>query len=263
MHRTLAFAIVAVVLRDQCLASLGFRSFLSLDEKMRCNICGCNSFVDMWERPNVRCVECGSLERTRVVALHLAHYVKPQPGDRILHFAPERGLAQMLRGIDGVHYRGVDIRPELYPGLSVERFDLCRDVFEMPYGSYDLIILNHVLEHIECNYTMVLIRLAEALTVTGTMLFSVPILPGHFSDELIDLPEAEKVEYFGPTLHVRRFGRDYLRETLGMIFRIPERYDLRASFSEADLIEFNIPRHHWSNYTGASVFRMQRHDLRV
>jgi phosphoglycolate phosphatase len=230
---------------------------------MHCNICGGDAFVDMPKRPGVRCAACGSLERTRVAALHLSHYVKPAAGARILHFAPERGLAALLRGIGGANYRAVDIDPDRYPGLGVEKFDLCRDVFGLEPGGYDLIVHNHVLEHIECNYSIVLIRLAQALSPQGTMLFSMPILPGHFSDELIDAPIEEKLERFGPMLHVRRFGSDFLQQTIGMVFRIPERYDLTREFSETELAEANIPPHHWRKYTGASIFRVQRSDLRV
>lgn len=230
---------------------------------MRCNICGGTSFLDMPKRPRVRCADCGSLERTRVAALHISHYIKPQRGARILHFAPERGLAKMLRALVGPNYRALDIMPEKYPDLEVERFDLCRDVFDLARDSYDLIVHNHVLEHIECNYTIVLLRIAQALTRTGTMLFSVPILPGHFSDELANLPAEQKRERFGPMLHVRRFGVEFLQQTLGMIFRVPERYDLRAWFAETELVEANIPAHHWAKFTGASVFRLGRKDLLV
>ena len=229
---------------------------------MQCNICGGTGFSDMPKRPRVRCTDCGSLERTRVAAMHIGRTVDLPPDARILHFAPERGLSVMLRELGGDNYRAVDIEPSRYPGLDVETFDLCRDVFDLPLGHYDLIVHNHVLEHIECNYTVVLIRLAQALKRSGTMLFSMPILPGEFREELIEAPLTEKLSRFGPMVHVRRFGTDTLQKTLGMIFRIPERYDLRDVFPEADLIEANIPRHHWAAFTGATVFRVGPDDLR-
>ena len=229
---------------------------------MRCNICGGAAFLDMPKRPKVRCADCGSLERTRVAALHITERLRLAQGSSILHFAPERGLSAMLREIGGERYRAVDIEPSRYPGLDVERFDLCDDVFALPLGHYDLIVHNHVLEHIECNYSAVLIRLARSLTDTGSMLFSVPILPGGFTDELVDATLDEKVQRFGPMLHVRRFGTDSLQKTLGMIFTIPDRYDLLAHLPEHLLIDSNIPRHHWTNFTGASVFRLRQQDLR-
>ncbi|MCW6508896.1 class I SAM-dependent methyltransferase [Lichenifustis flavocetrariae] len=228
---------------------------------MRCNICGGTAFVDMPKRPNVRCSTCGSLERTRVAALYLNGQDRPTQGARILHFAPERGLSRLLRETAGTGYRAVDIDPGLYPHTSVERFDLCRDIGSLDVGSLDLIVHNHVLEHIECNYSVVLTRLMRALKPEGVMLFSVPILPGAFTDELIAGDRATKLAHFGPSLHVRRFGRDHLQETLGMVVRIPERYDLTERFAEDQLVEANIPQHHWRTFTGASIFRVTRQDL--
>ena len=229
---------------------------------MKCNICGCADFTDMPKRPAVRCAACGSLERTRVAALHVRDLGLAQ-GARILHAAPERGLHAMLRGIGGANHRCIDIAPERYPGLGVEAFDLCRDVYALPRGSQDLIVHNHVLEHVERNYTAVVIRLARALAEGGTMLFSVPILPGPFTDELMDGSIEEKVERFGDLIHVRRFGVEFLQRTIGMVFDLPVDYDLTRRFPEAVLAEANIPSHHWRRYTGASVFRVTPADLRL
>ncbi|WP_165491132.1 class I SAM-dependent methyltransferase [Lichenihabitans psoromatis] len=216
----------------------------------------------MPKRPKVRCVQCGSLERTRVAALHIAEFA-PANGSNILHFAPERGLSALLQTIGGASYRAVDIDPSRYPGLGVEPFDLCRDVFALSPGTHDLIVHNHVLEHIECNYSAVLIRLAKALKPGGRMMFSMPILPGSFTDELMNGTIADKQAKFGDMIHVRRFGVDFLQQTIGMIFTITDRYDLPARFGEAALIEANIPEHHWHGYTGASIFNVSQADLRV
>ena len=217
----------------------------------------------MPKRPRVRCSSCGSLERTRVAGLYLTGPNKPKTGANILHFAPERGLAGLLRESGGTNYRAVDIEPSRYPGLGVEPFDLCRDVFDLPTDHYDLIVHNHVIEHVECNYSAVLLRLFRALKATGLMLFSMPILPGDFSDAVVRSSHAEKLARFGESLHMRVFGADVLQQTLGMLVAIPDRYDLLARFPESQLIEANIPRHHWQAFTGASVFRLGRADLRV
>ena len=210
---------------------------------MRCILCGCERFVDMPKRPKVRCADCGSLERTRVAALYLAGADRPAQEASILHFAPERGLSRLLRPIGGANYRALDIDPDRYPDLGVERFDLCADVFGLPEQSADLIVHNHVIEHLECNYTAVLMRLVKALKPEGLMFF--------------------RLERFGESLHMRRFGAAVLQQTLGMVFGIPAEYDLTAEFDEARLAEANIPPHHWRAYTGASVFRVNRADLRL
>lgn len=230
---------------------------------IRCNLCGGESFTDMPKRPKARCASCGSLERTRLVGLHVQERLSLPPDARILHFAPERGLASILRARGGPNYRAVDIDPSKYPGLDAEPFDLCRDVFDLPRGYYDLIVHNHVIEHIRCSYTVPLIRLAQALAPEGVMLFTMPILPGGFSEELVDLPEHEMVARFGPMIHVRRFGAEFIPQTIGMIFRTPARYDVTARFSEQRLREINLPDHHWRQWTGASVFEVRASDLRV
>ena len=181
----------------------------------------------------------------------------------MLHFAPERGLARILRERGGGNYRALDIDPSLYPDQDVEPFDMCRDAPSLEPGRYDLIVHNHVLEHIECNYTAVLVHLSRALKATGLMLFSVPILPGPFSETLMEGTAEVKLSRFGPSLHVRCFGADTLQRTLGMVFRLPDSYDLPAAFPEAELAAANIPSHHWRNYTGASVFRLRRSDFLI
>ncbi|MDX7951395.1 methyltransferase domain-containing protein [Lichenihabitans sp. Uapishka_5] len=230
---------------------------------MRCNICGGTGFDDMPKRPAVRCRTCGSLERGRVAALYLNGSDRPKRGAAVLHFAPERGLSGLLAEAAGPGYRAVDIDPSLYPHVAAERFDLCRDLDTLGEGRFDLIVHNHVLEHIECNYTVVLARLVKALKPDGLMLFSLPILPGGFGDELLDGDHDAKLARFGPSLHVRRFGTATLQQTLGMVVRIPERYDLTALFPETQLADANIPAHHWRAFTGASVFRVGRRDLLI
>ncbi|MFC0284793.1 methyltransferase domain-containing protein [Camelimonas abortus] len=230
--------------------------------RLRCNICGGEEFTDMPGRPKVRCAGCGSLERTRVCALRLQGDLKPRPGASVLHFAPERGLSQLLRRISGA-YRAVDIAPENYPGLGVEKFDLCRDVFDLPESAYDVIVLNHVLEHIECNYSAVLLRLARSLTDDGVMLFSVPVEGEEFRDAIALGTLEEKAARFGAFRHYRNFGRAFIAETLGMLFRLPERYDLTRHVPEEKLVEAAIRPHHWRKITGATVFAVRKADARV
>jgi phosphoglycolate phosphatase len=230
---------------------------------MRCNLCGGTTFSDMPHRPAVRCTQCRSLERTRLVGLHIQEKVKPAPGARILHIAPELGLSPLLQHIAGQNYRAIDLDPERYAGLPVERFDLCRDVFSLPQGSLDLIVHNHVLEHVECSYAAVLARLAMALSPTGTMLFTVPLLPGEYWDQLGAWTAEEKFARFGASGHVRRFGVDRIHETIGMVVRIPATYDATRDFTAEQLRDINLPEHHWKAWTGSSVFRVTRADLRI
>lgn len=231
---------------------------------VRCNICGGHDFLDLPDRPNVRCAACGSLERARVCALHITRRLQPGPGAKVLHFAPERGLQTLLRSTVGVaNYRALDVAPDNYPGLDVKSFDLCQDVFELEERSTDLIVMNHVLEHIECSYAAVLVRLARALTDNGALLFSVPIGGDDFWDHIVTGTADEKAARFGAFRHYRHFGRAFIGQTLGMLFDLPPQYDLTRTFTEQELVSANIRPHHWRKYTGASVFVIRRADLRV
>lgn len=231
--------------------------------QLRCNICGGREFLDMPGRPQVRCAQCGSLERTRVCALRLQGDLAPEKGANVLHFAPERGLAGFLQDISQGNYRAVDIAPENYPGLGVEKFDLCADVFSLPEATYDIIVMNHVLEHIECNYSAVLLRLARSLTDTGVLLFSVPVEGEEFRDNIALGSLADKAERFGAFRHYRNFGRAFIGQTLGMLFTMPPDYDLTKIIPETKLIETGIRPHHWRKFTGASVFAIRKRDIRV
>jgi SAM-dependent methyltransferase len=230
---------------------------------MHCNLCGGGAFLDMPKRPAVRCAQCGSLERTRMAALHVDRLGLPA-GAHILHFAPEKGLAAKLRAIGGDNYRAVDIDPGRYAetGVAVAPFDLCRDGFSLEPRSFDLILHNHVLEHIACNYTVVLVQLARALTDTGVMLFSVPIVGDDYWEE-ITRPETVDPARFGLHGHRRHFGRRFIAETLGMIFHVDPVYDATRHFPEAVLREANIPQRLWSGFSSASIFAVRRADLRI
>lgn len=231
--------------------------------QLRCNICGGESFLDMPGRPKVRCESCGSLERTRICAMRLQGDLKPKPGASVLHFAPERGLAAFLRALSQGAYRAVDIAPENYPGSGAEKFDLCRDVFDLPENAYDVIVLNHVLEHIECNYSAVLLRLARSLTDDGVMLFSVPVEGEEFRDNIALGTLEEKTARFGAFRHYRNFGRAFIGETLGMLFHMPADNDLTRYFTEDQLRTASIRPNHWHKVTGATLFAVRKRDIRV
>ncbi|CAH1664061.1 class I SAM-dependent methyltransferase [Chelatococcus asaccharovorans] len=230
---------------------------------MHCNICGGTAFLDMPKRPLARCADCGSLERTRMAALHIKA-LGLADGAHILHFAPERGLARLLQGIGGENYRAVDIAPEAYAdvGVPVGAFDLCRDGFHLKPATFDLIVHNHVLEHIACNYTVVLTQLARSLKPDGVMLFSVPIVGDDYWEEMTR-PETINPERFGDYGHRRHFGRAFIADTLGMLFHLDTTYDATRNFPADVLRDANIPERLWHGFSGASIFAVRRGDLRI
>src|SRR5258705_13566468 len=78
-----------------------------------CNVCGYSGrFLPAGKprRIDARCPRCGSAERYRLLALWLDRQGGFLRDARVLHFAPERGLAAMLKTRVGA-YRSADITP--------------------------------------------------------------------------------------------------------------------------------------------------------
>lgn len=130
---------------------------------MQCNICGGRSFIDMSSRKDVKCSKCGSLERTRVMALFIKRDKLVDRDTRIPHIAPEPGLVYHLQKISGKNRTFVDLSPRIYSRpYRIKKFDLCQDLESIDDNSYDLIIHSHVIEHLFCNYTTSFITCIES-----------------------------------------------------------------------------------------------------
>jgi len=171
---------------------------------MECNICNGTEFVEYKTRGAIRCKNCGSIERNRLVALYLEKFVELRPGLKFLHFAPERTLFPRIAEILGPSYHVRDIDVKRYKGLkkggiSVEEFDLCSDCEALPGDYYDLIMHNHVMEHIPCNVTAVLWHLHRALAPDGLHMFSVPVVGKAYEESFVDMDPDERTEQFWQT----------------------------------------------------------------
>jgi phosphoglycolate phosphatase len=90
----------------------------------------------------------------------------------------------------------------------------------------------------------------------------VPIVRGrHYAEDLGPLPGAEAKARFGQEDHVRIFGEHDLPRTLGMIFALPEHYDLLAHYDQALLERHAIPQVAWSGWSTNSVLVLGKADL--
>lgn len=237
---------------------------------MECNICGGDAFKDYKTRGPIRCVECGSIERTRILWLYLQKFAGLRPGLRVLHFAPERPLFPRIAKIVGTGYDVRDIDIERYKrfrenGISVTQFDLCADLDSLPSDRYDLILHNHVIEHLKCNVTAVLWHLHRALAPDGLHMFSIPIIRRDYDESFADLSDEVRVERFGQHDHIRNFSRQHLPETLGMLFDIDDiiSQTLPDIFGEDALRRYNIPTSRWRNFNGGCLFILEKDRLRL
>lgn len=230
-------------------------------QSFKCPFCACTRFEQYRGVPNTRCQRCKSSERTRVVKLFLDRYVQPSHGQSVLHLAPEPELSTYLAKIVGKGYEAADLDPKRYSariGTSVKRLDLCKVASELPSDHYDLVLHNHVLEHVPCNATWVVQNLHRAVKSGGAHVFSVPILAGYYAEDLDpQMTNDERQVRFGQHDHMRRFGREDFYLTFGTLFEIPDPYSLTDFFSEDALVTANVRKSQWT-YSGSSVFYISK-----
>lgn len=204
----------------------------------RCPVCGGTAFADFRARKNVQCTSCRSLERGRLcwIALeHLGLLAKPAP--EILHLAPEYGLFHRFAALFGDTYHPHDLEPErfTYAHGRVKKVDLCHDIERWTPGTFDLVVHNHVLEHLACDYWAVLKNLDRLVKPGGIHLFSVPFA-GDLTDEDMDpaMPAGERTARFGQDDHLRLFGKVDFPAALR---RLWNRDDVIFAFNAPDLRE--------------------------
>lgn len=103
-------------------------------------------------RVNAMCHKCGSLERHRLLYLYFRNKVKffkMQTRIKLLHFAPEKSLYNIFSSMKNIEYFPCDLKPELYQFNGKSKVAKA-DITSIPFDSsmFDVIICNHVLEHI-------------------------------------------------------------------------------------------------------------------
>lgn len=120
----------------------------------------------------------------------------------VLHFAPERQIEAKLRKNQRLTYITADIEEG--------RADRIEDITKInfPDNSFDYIICNHVLEHIE-DEKSAFDELKRCIKVGGKIIFSVPICWD--IDTLEDasvVSEEDRLREYGQKDHVRLYGKD-------------------------------------------------------
>ncbi|RVG58794.1 class I SAM-dependent methyltransferase [Sinorhizobium meliloti] len=191
-----------------------------------CPICSAASeFKEFRGRPAEQCPNCSSLERTRTVYLCLMmkgrlQQIGTASFDRsIHHFAPERSLYNELsaHGKNG-QYRCYDFSPEIYKFANgrIKRHDLCDRDANRDLAMADIILHNHVLEHLPTDFRHVLDDLNSRLAPGGIHVFTLPTKGGKYDEDLSpNLAPEERKRRFAQEDHVRIFGRDDALEMIG------------------------------------------------
>lgn len=151
-------------------------------------------------KQEVCCPVCGAIPRHRIMASWCSGHMDLLRSSRILYFAPERSM-MMWMGRNGISVTMADLYHDADLKLDIEDTKL-------PEASYDLIVCNHVLEHVN-DYRRALKEVYRILTPGGSLLCSFPMdLNIEYVDEDPDVKtEEERRQRFGQIDHNRVFGR--------------------------------------------------------
>lgn len=188
--------------------------FQRVEKKVECPFCGWSGerfmAFGVENRPDAMCPKCGSLERHRLYYLYLHHDGQERENLKVLHFAPEKIIANIFKAYPDVEYLSVDINP--FKAMKKE------DITKLSFAdnSFDLIFCSHVLEHIQDD-AQAMRELFRVLKPGGRAILQVPIkdeFNGHtiaetYEDWSITEPKKREIA-FGQNDHVRVYGRDYL-----------------------------------------------------
>jgi SAM-dependent methyltransferase len=170
------------------------------------------------QRHNVLSPSTLSLERHRLLWLYLKNetdfFTAPK---KVLHFAPEQEFYKRFKKQNNLDYTTTD----LFSPLADVKADICNLPFED--NSYDIILCNHVLEHIPDD-TKAMQELYRVLKPGGMGIFQIPqdiSRTTTFSDDTIIDPK-ERAKIFGQYDHVRIYGLDYFDKLRSIGFQVEE-----------------------------------------
>jgi rubredoxin len=174
-----------------------FRSFNGWDYKEISSMFNTSRYEGIPQ--NVLCPICRALPRHRILALWCEKHKEQLQRSRILYFAPERSMMRWM-GRNGITCTTADLYAVADLKLDIQ------DTW-IETGSYDVIIANHVLEHVD-DFRKALAEVHRILKPNGFFICSFPMDP---KIELVDeetepLSEAERIHRFGQNDHKRVFG---------------------------------------------------------
>lgn len=178
------------------------------------------------------CPVCRSSYRERLLKLYFDSINFFDSRRRILHFAPERNIGYFLQKLCKEDYIPCDINPGRYIHVkNVKQVDILDIPFED--NSFDHVICNHVLEHIE-NDTKAMSGIFRVLKPGGFAVLQVPMsfkIKKSIEDSSVQ-SEEERFEIFGQKDHVRIYAyEDYINrlESVGFNVKTIEQEELRRN----------------------------------
>lgn len=189
------------------------------------------------QRPNILSPSTLSLERHRLLWLYLQQKTNFFTAElKVLHFAPEQCFLKRFKQLKNLDYTTTDL---LSPIADVKA-DICNLPFDD--NSYDVILCNHVLEHIPDD-TKAMKELYRVMKPGGYGIFQIPqdlSRDKTFEDDSIT-DKAERARIFGQYDHVRIYGLDYFDKLRTIGFKVDE-VDYTSELTTAEVDKFRLTK---------------------
>jgi SAM-dependent methyltransferase len=166
-----------------------------------CPICDYSGrFSPVRHKVDVWCPSCDSRSRHRLIKLWAAGHLSPGQIGATLHFAAETCLTDLFRTMSQ-KYVTADLNPGFDLQLNIEEIDL-------PDASFDLVIANHVFEHVRDE--IALREVCRILRPGGKLLLTVPIIEGWSTtfEDPGNLSDDHRALIMSDPDHRRWYGRD-------------------------------------------------------
>jgi len=157
-------------------------------------------------RENAQCPVCGSVDRERLVYLYLSKKTNIfQCQNRLLHVAPEGSLPNLLHSHSNIDYLTAD--------LLSEEVMVKMDITDIQYpdNSFDVVICNHVLEHI-IDDRKAMRETHRVIKPGGWAILQVPmsLALSETYENVSIVSDSDREAAFGQYNHVRIYAMDYI-----------------------------------------------------
>ncbi len=183
------------------------------------------------------CPKCWAHDRERHLLLYFAKldFKSMIAGSRVLHFAPEPAIRRFIESAAPSEYVCADLMPD---SSEIQRLDLCTLPFDN--ASFDLLIANHVLEHVDDD-GRALMEISRVLSPGGMAVLQTPYASG-LSKTICDpaiVDSKLKLQLYGQEDHVRLYGNDIFQRfaSFGLESKVHRHRDL---FPDSDFRIYGV-----------------------
>lgn len=186
-------------------------------------------------RTNALCPGTLSLERHRLLWLYLNSNSNIESQFlNVLHVAPEQVFFKKFKKFKNWTYTTTDLNSPLA--------DIKADLCNLPFKdeTYDLILCNHVLEHI-IDDIKAMKEIYRVLKTGGKAILQIPLdmeKEESYEDHTIINPK-DRSKHFGQYDHVRIYGMDFFKKLSNIGFRY-EKIDFTSKLSDQDIIKYGL-----------------------